>query len=326
MLEEKNAPSQRCGGCGSARAAPRLPGPPRIVACADCGLLRLAVFPSDEARKAAYQEDYYRPETAARFLGPLELVARAFRELRARAIARRGLPTTPSSAPPRVLDVGCGRGRMLHALRRRGWEVLGTQLSRPAQEAAQAAGVPVRLGELPALDLEPASFDAITLFHVLEHVTDPRRYLDTVHNLLRPGGLLVIEVPDHGSPGFRLLGVRHLCTDYPHHLYFFTRGTLSRLLHAAGFQVEAVRGFSLEYSPFTTLQNLLNALPGAPNRFYRALQGNPAGRALRRSGWTALHLALALLLAGPALLLSFAGALAPVGNTVRFYARRGAAT
>jgi hypothetical protein len=86
--------------------------------------------------------------------------------------------------------------------------------------------------------------------------------------------------------------------------------------------VEEVSHFSAEYSPFTTLQNLLNVLPGEPGRLYKALMGNEEGRRLRRSPVTWLHAILACALAVPATLLSLAGLVVPVGNTVRFYCRK----
>jgi hypothetical protein len=126
-------------------------------------------------------------------------------------------------------------------------------------------------------------------------------------------------VPSFASPGFRVLGTRNFCTDYPNHIVFITPGSLAWLLGPCGFRVEEVSRFSLEYSPYTTLQNLLNFLPGTPGRLYKALMGNEEGRRLRWSPVTWAHALLACVLAPVALLLSLAGLVAPVGNTMRFY-------
>jgi glycosyltransferase involved in cell wall biosynthesis len=123
-------------------------------------------------------------------------------------------------------------------------------------------------------------------------------------------------------PGFRLLGTRDFCTDYPNHLVFFTPHSLGRLLGSCGFRVEEVSHFSLEYSPYTTLQNILNFLPGIPGRLYKAMMGNEDGRRLRRSPVTWLHAISGILLAVPAIVLSLAGLAAPVGNTMRFYCKK----
>ncbi len=314
MVEPGGSPA-RCPGCGGDPTG-HLDGPPRIVRCRECGLMWLAVFPERETLESAYQEDYYREETGERFSGPVERAAAWFRERRARQILSR------TSGTGAILDVGCGRGVMLERFKMRGWRTLGTQLSRTAAEAARRLrGIEVVCAELVDMRLPAASFDVVTIFHVLEHLTDPAAYLAKARELLRPGGLLVVEVPDHSGAGFRLLGVRHLCVDYPNHLFFFTPEPLERLLAQAGFRVEETTRFSLEYSPFTTLQNVLNLLPGEPNRFYRALMGNTDGKRLRGEPYTWLHVFLAGMLGLPALLVSLSSLFLPAGNTIRFYCR-----
>jgi len=285
--------------------------------CGSCGLASLVEFPPREKRESAYQEEYYREGTGDRFLGAFERLVSGFRGLRVRAILRR-VP-----GPGAILDVGCGRGILLALFRARGWKVLGTQISRTAAEAARRRyGVEVVVGELPEIPCAEETFHVVTFFHVLEHLDRPEAYLRKSWDLLVPGGLLVVEVPNFASPGFRLLGTRDFCTDYPNHLVFFTPNSLARLLGSCGFRVEEVSHFSLEYSPYTTLQNLLNFLPGIPGRLYKATMGNEEGRRLRRSPVTWLHAISGILLAVPAIALSLAGLTAPVGNTMRFYCRK----
>jgi SAM-dependent methyltransferase len=276
----------------------------------------LAEFPGREEKEAGYQDDYYSEGTATRFVGLFEGASLFFRWLRVRSI----LSLVPG--PGAILDIGCGRGVMLGLFRKRGWRTLGTQLSKTAAEAARRLrGVEVVVGEMPDLGLPAGSFDVVTLFHVLEHLEEPFRYLTEARRVLSPSGLLVVEVPDHSGPGFRILKERHLCVDHPNHLQFFTPDSLEAVFARTGFRVASKKGFSLEYSPFTTLQNLLNLLPGEPNRFYRALMGNQAARTLRREPATWLHFALAAALAIPAGIVSLSGLIFPGGNTIRYYCR-----
>jgi SAM-dependent methyltransferase len=317
-----------CPVCRSARLElawlrPRRRPGADVLRCTECAVAFLETFPEPAARRAAYQEDYYEEGSGARFLGPLERVVRWFREGRRRDILRR-LPPARSGARDALLDVGCGRGLLLDAFRRWGWEAHGTQLSETAARAASARGNVVHLGELPELGLQASSYRAIAFYHVLEHLERPLDHLREAHRLLRDDGLLVVEVPDASSLGFRCLGTRDLTYDYPHHLFFFTPAALRGLVLRAGFEVSAQSRISLEHGPFTTLQNLLNLLPGEPQRFYRALMRNAEGRRLRRQPLTWLHALLGVALAAPALARTLAGALAGSGNVLRLYCRKAA--
>jgi SAM-dependent methyltransferase len=180
--------------------------------------------------------------------------------------------------------------------------------------------VAVLLGELPELPID-GGFDVVTFFHVLEHLDRPEEYLRRARELLDPGGLLVIEVPNCAGIGFRLLGRRHFCFDYPNHLLHFTPTSLERLLGRSGFRVEDRSYFSLEYSPYTTLQNLLNCIPGEPNRLYRSFMRNAGAGRLRASPLTWCHGALGLALSLPALAISVGSAIVRGGNTIRVYSR-----
>jgi 2-polyprenyl-3-methyl-5-hydroxy-6-metoxy-1,4-benzoquinol methylase len=287
-----------------------------VLRCPACGGASLASLPAPEELAKLYQEDYYEEGTGTRFPGPVEAVVVALKGARYRAIAR----LRPRGA---ILDVGCGRGDLLELFQARGWRTKGTQLSRTAADAARRLrGIDVEVGELPALGLAPGSFDVVTLFHVLEHLPDPAAYLACARELMPPDGLLVVEVPNYRTWGFRLLGRRNLCFDFPNHLHFLTPDALSRLLARTGFAVAGRTYFSVEYSAFTTLQNWLNLLPGEPNRLYRALQRNPAGLALRNRPWTWVHGLLALVLGAPACAVSLLSLVLPFGNTLRVYAVR----
>lgn len=313
-----------CELCGNALPRRRgvLPATPELVACPGCGLSSLAVLPPPAERKAGYQEEYYDAEQGERFLAPLEALVRFFRRRRRRDLLRRFARRAGPAVPRSFLDVGCGRGLLVDLFAEKGFAAVGTQLSETAARAARARGADVRVGELRELALPAGGFGIVVVYHVLEHIEAPLADLREAARILAPGGLLVVEVPSFARPGYRLLGLRDLCIDYPHHLYFFEPATLRPLLAAAGFRIDEESHFSLEYSPVTTLQNLLNLLPGRPNRLLDALRRNQASAALRRSPLTALHFLLAAALAPAALALSLLGLFLPIGNTYRIYASK----
>lgn len=240
-----------------------------VLRCATCGLMALRDLPPLEEVAAFYQEDYYRSTDGRRFPAPMEAAVAWFRSRRAREIQQRCPPGST------VLDVGCGRGLILATLQRRGYRVLGTQLSQTAARAIRARfGIHVWVGELPEAEFEASSVDVALILHVLEHTRDPMLYLRTLHTVLKPGGWLLVEVPNAGCPTACRYGLDWLHWDIPHHLYHFDWGGLKWALTAAGFEIASVRTFSLEYGPFGVMQAWLNRLfPGRRHFLYRHLSG-----------------------------------------------------
>ena len=85
------------------------------------------------------------------------------------------------------------------------------------------------------------------MYHVLEHLHDPREALSKAYQLLKRGGLLVVAVPNFDSLQARIFRQRWYHLDAPRHLYHFTPHTLKMLLHEVGFKVLETRWFSLEH-------------------------------------------------------------------------------
>ncbi len=134
----------------------------------------------------------------------------------------------------RLLDVGCGHGFFLSLLDP-DWEGTGLEPAAAAVDYAnKELGQDARVGFLKENGFERGSFDAVTLFHVLEHAYDPLSDLDICYDLLKPGGYLYIEVPDFGSALARWRG-RKWWYIMRFHTYYFDRHTLLRMLANAGF-------------------------------------------------------------------------------------------
>jgi SAM-dependent methyltransferase len=145
----------------------------------------------------------------------------------------------------RVLDVGCGDGAFLVAMRAGGWSVQGIEPDPAAAGRAAQAGVPVIAAPLEEAELAAESFDAVTLNHVLEHFHDPVQALRICRALLRPGGRLWIATPNLGGRGHAVFGQDWIGLDPPRHLVLFDRSALTRAVESAGF-VDV--SFELDYS------------------------------------------------------------------------------
>lgn len=206
-----------------------------VCACKDCGTAFTAPRPEDFT--AYYGPNYYAFRGVE--LTPLErarlgLIARG----PYRPIARR--------PPGRMLDVGCGAGRLAGAFRRLGWEVAGIEPSASGAEAARAGHMQVHLGTLDdALPWTRATFDAIIFNHSLEHIADPVAALRRAATLCRPGGLIGVTVPNFDSWQRRLFGEHWLQLEVPRHLTHFTRTSLAEAAQQAALRVVKLSSTSM---------------------------------------------------------------------------------
>jgi SAM-dependent methyltransferase len=289
-----------------------------LVRCTACGLVRTRPAPAPGTWHRYYPPAYYGRPGANRFPPLVERLQDALYAARARRVER-----LCGGRPGRVLDIGCGRGHLLRQFQRRGWDVLGTELgAAAAAHARDVLGVPVESGDVRELGLPGEHFDAVVLWHVIEHAADPSALLAEASRLLRPGGIALVAAPNFASPEARLTGDRWFHLDVPRHLSHFTPVTLARALGDAGLEPERWSGFAPEYDLFGFVQSALNRIGLPHNLLYDALRGRSA-KLLGRDG-AAVPLAVAAAL--PAALLALpwiaiAGATGR-GATLTVFARR----
>ena len=151
-----------------------------------------------------------------------------------------------------ILDIGSGDGDFLRAMRRRGWNATGVELTDEKINRLKERGI-ATTGPKEWPNLESASFDAVTLWHSLEHLHKPLDVLRHVRRLLKPEGICVIAVPNAGSPQARRDGSRWFGYDVPRHLWHFTPVTLARLLAQTGFAVREFRPTRIDGFTITLL-------------------------------------------------------------------------
>jgi SAM-dependent methyltransferase len=209
----------------------------RLVKCPECGLVRIDPMPE--------------PSTIMELSpGYQRRMQWMFDDLRDSRVGRLGLrmmraTRKPTGTPGDVLDVGCAYGQYLQFLLNLGWRVTGIELD---PEAAKSAGeslqAPVLAGpaETRLADLPDASFDLVTMWHVLEHLTNPLAALVQIRRVLRPGGRLVLEVPNFGSLWSRVFGRFWFPLELPFHLFHFSAASIRELLTAAGFESVKITG------------------------------------------------------------------------------------
>ena len=142
----------------------------------------------------------------------------------------------PYRGDGRLLDVGTSIGLFLRLALDRGWDAVGNEFGERAREVARTRfGIDVSDKPLDEAGLEPASLDVVTLNSVLEHVNEPRRMLREIAELLTPGGVLFVIVPNVESLACRVLHQRAATFDGRNHLIYFSPRTLTAMLDAEGF-------------------------------------------------------------------------------------------
>ena len=138
------------------------------------------------------------------------------------------------------LDIGAGTGAFVQYMNLRGWKSVGIE---PDEKARRQSEINHQTKLLPAEELErlsPESFDAISLWHVLEHVHDLYPYLDQIKKLLKPAGLIFIAVPNYTSFDAVKYGAHWAAYDVPRHLYHFSPASMRWLMKDAGFQMKSI--------------------------------------------------------------------------------------
>ena len=155
-----------------------------------------------------------------------------------------------STERPRYLDVGCSTGFVVEAARDQGWEAVGIDLNPSAVEFGRSRGLELRTAALQDAGLEAASFDAVSLFDVLEHLPDPLSTVQASLRLLRAGGILFLYVPNYDSASRFLMG-KHAHFIWPtHHLNYYTPVTIRDLLTRQGLRTEYIATEGLDLADY----------------------------------------------------------------------------
>lgn len=228
-----------------------------VVRCVQCALVRVNPRPIEPDIHRYYHDDFYRGQESRE-----EALRNMERQCRAMAGHVNRYPTG------RLLDIGCFRGEVMEYMRaEHGWEVAGVEFS---ERPPNYFGLDIFYGDIANAPYAEESFDVVTLWAVLEHVYDPARMLAQVRRFLKPGGVVIILVPNFNSIQARFMRQ----DDVPRHLTMFTRATLGRML----------KGNSLEPIDWSCGQDLYGgSVRGWLNFIVKRLGGEPMSEILAQN-------------------------------------------
>jgi 2-polyprenyl-3-methyl-5-hydroxy-6-metoxy-1,4-benzoquinol methylase len=234
-MEQRAARYRSCNLCGSdeRKLKYEIDGY-HIVECAACKLCYVAEQVTDDEILVFYGRDYYtggNDKGYSDYVGNRDARKAHFRSLL--PDIRRYLRGERIKA----LDIGCAAGFFLEVAQEAGWRAKGIEISTYMSEyARQSLGLDVLTGRLEELDLPERAFDLVTMWDVIEHLSDPFSALQRARRLLAPDGLIAIATGDISGATARIYGRRWSLLAPPGHLFYFSRRTLFAMLRQTGFE------------------------------------------------------------------------------------------
>ena len=174
-----------------------------------------------------------------------------------------------------ILDIGCGKGGFLVNAKNEGAIVHGVEPTKRSFEVASAKLGDRITNQMMSKEIFPeGSIDVVTMWHVFEHISEPLKILDECHYVLKPGGCLIIAVPNYRGWIAKFGGALWFNLDPPRHLIHYSEKALRRVVESSGFMFVGVSHHYAELTYFSVLQTLLNKLPITGNFLFNFLKRN----------------------------------------------------
>jgi SAM-dependent methyltransferase len=217
-----------------------VPGEFTVVRCRTCGLMRTNPRPTLDTI-GAYYPDNYGPhlDTRVKNITKKSPVHPLLRRI-ARKVFQMNATRLPAISPGRMLEIGCASGSFLRKMAIEGWDVKGIELSAKASENARSLGYSVHTGPIGTASEPERFFDLVVGWMVFEHLPDPLPSLRKLYSWTKPGGWLVLSVPDAGSLEFKIFRDYWYALHLPNHLYHYTSETIDAVLMRGGWRIERI--------------------------------------------------------------------------------------
>ena len=246
--------------------------PFHLVQCTGCSLTMTQPMPSPVSLDKYYPDTYYG-SGKRKFTGVIEYLTVLGCKLRAKKVVQQISRSKSGQHVNKILDVGCGRANLLQNLKRLGCECYGTERAKFPDDG-HLDGIDIFKGSIAEKGYEVDCFDAVVIWHVLEHLHDPLETLDEIARITRKSGIISIAVPNFSSLQSNLFKSDWFHLDLPRHLFHFNVKNLCQALTQRGYFIQSVSTCSLEQNIFGFVQSFMNKLKflGKPNEFYQLLK------------------------------------------------------
>jgi SAM-dependent methyltransferase len=229
----------------------------RVAQCDACELVFLNPMYEDSELAALYPKDYYAYQDRFQTNG-------AGKRFIKRLIGyQTGTKDPKFDRPGTVLDVGCGTGWFLDRMRNEGWQTYGVEISESAARLGmKQAGLNIFGGTLMDANFAADFFDYVRLNHSFEHMANPNQTLEEVFRILKPGGEVLIGVPNYSSLNARVFGRYWWYFGIPVHPFNYSVRNLRTLLKRNGFEVRTLTYNSDSSGVLGSIQIWLNRNSG----------------------------------------------------------------
>jgi len=222
-----------------------LPGKFRLVRCRQCGLVYQNPRPAPPSFELIYPAEYGPYTPGLKEENALRRLDRRY------GLRKRVNLVLKYQKTGTLCDIGCATGDFIEELGKRpGWKATGIEPNAQASAYARSLGLDVRTGSIDEIDFPPASFDVISMWHVVEHLYDPAATFEKLRRWLKPGGIFILTTPNLDCLDARLFGPYWAGFELPRHFYVFSLDTLQQLLSARGYRLLATRFFYGSHSLF----------------------------------------------------------------------------
>lgn len=249
----------------------------RVVKCRDCGLVYLNPRPDISELSTIYPSEYYAYHLAEKNVEKENTNSLLFKARRNVYLSRleRALSRCAPKGDLKVLDVGCADGRALNwykQARSANVETFGVDFDEKAVQMARNAGHTVYCGRFEEAEIPGQFFDLVVATHVIEHVADPKAFAQRAFEVLKPGGIFLIETPNIEAADARWFKNRHWGGyHFPRHWIFYSPATLKRLVEECGFMIVETQFHPAPAFWNWTMHSLLGSRDRQQNGFFSRL-------------------------------------------------------
>ena len=210
-----------------------------IVKCNNCTLL----FTQNVAKQNEIGRYYASENYISHSDTQAGLINKLYHAIRKKTLAskRNLIESETGKSNGNILDIGCGTGAFLHTMEKGGWKITGLEPDETARAKAQTLyGIDPQPSN-NIFNLQDNSYDAITMWHVLEHVHQLNEYVEQLKNMLTDNGKIFIAVPNYTSYDAQHYGQFWAAYDVPRHLYHFSPDSMKRLVEQHGLTIKKIK-------------------------------------------------------------------------------------